>query len=232
MGKIIVIDGLDACGKATQAERVYNRLVGMGYKVFKTDFPDYESLSSGPVRMYLSGELGDNPLDISPYTRSLFFAVDRAVQWITKIKQRYNDGYIVILDRYISANVIYQGTSFDTDEDKKEFFKWVYNFETQYGGLVKDDITICLTLPVEVSQKLMHDRYKGDDSKKDILEKNLTILNKSREVLELACNYLPTIGYNWKKLDCSGSSGWIQPMDVITDELMKMVEPILKSEAS
>jgi len=229
MGKIIVIDGLDGCGKATQADILYNKLKSMGKKVIKADFPNYESLSSGPVRMYLSGDISNNPNDINPYLASMFYAVDRGITYLKQLKEYYDAGYIIIADRYISANVIYQGSKFDSKDEAKEYFKWEYELETTKCGIPMEDITLALTLPIEVSQKLMSKRYNGDESKKDIHESNMELLHKSFNNLILACDYLPTIGINWFHIDCSDGQGWIKSLEEISDIVFEKIKPILES---
>lgn len=225
--KIIVIDGLDGCGKQTQVKRIKEKLETKGYKVYTTSFPNYESLSSGPVRMYLNSELGDTPDSVNPYLASTFYAVDRAITFIKEVKEYYNNGYIILLDRYISANVIYQGSKFKDTNEMVEYFKWNYDLETNKLGLPVEDITIALTLPIETSQKLMSQRYGNDDNKKDLHERNRTFLESCSSTLDIACEYLPKIGINWVKLDCSNGLGWIQPIEYITNKLLTMIEPIL-----
>ena len=53
--KVIVIEGLDGSGKATQAEMLFNYLKEQGEKVRRVSFPDYKSESSALVKMYLKG---------------------------------------------------------------------------------------------------------------------------------------------------------------------------------
>lgn len=230
MGKLIVIDGLDGCGKQTQVEIVTTKLTEMGFKVKKIDFPKYESLSSGPVRMYLNGAIGKNPSELNPYMCSLFYAVDRAIQYHADFKQYFDDPNCIILaDRYLSANIIYQTSKLGTTDEKLEFFKWLYDIETSKIGIPVEDITIALTLPIEVSQKLMTQRYKGDEASKDIHEANLEFLKGCSETLNLACDYLPKIGYNWIKVDCSTEDGWIKSREQITDIIMDLIKPIVYS---
>ena len=81
-GKLIVIEGLDGSGKATQAQLVYENLLKQGVNVKKISFPDYSQPSSSLVQMYLKGEFGENPLDVNAYTASSFYAVDRAASFL------------------------------------------------------------------------------------------------------------------------------------------------------
>ncbi len=77
MGKLIVIEGVDGCGKQTQTEKLYQRLLSEGKKVMKISYPRYDNPSSSLVKMYLSGEFGKDASTISPYIASTFYAVDR-----------------------------------------------------------------------------------------------------------------------------------------------------------
>ena len=67
MGRLIVIEGLDGSGKATQTELLYQKLLKKEIKTKKVSFPNYEEDTSALVKMYLSGQLGTCLL----YTSSL-----------------------------------------------------------------------------------------------------------------------------------------------------------------
>lgn len=226
MGKLIVIDGLDGCGKATQSKIIEQDLINKGYKVKRIDFPKYESDSSALVRMYLNGEFGGKPECVNPYTASLFYSVDRAAQFLKEIQSYYDDGYTLIADRYTSANIIYQGTKFDTDDERKNYFKWMYDIEINKMGLPKEDITIVLTLPVEVSQTLMTRRYEGHEEKKDIHEADVEFLKRVKNNASVACEYLSSIGYNWVEVDCSDGNGNIRSIDDINVQLTNILKGI------
>lgn len=227
MGRIIVIDGIDGCGKATQTERIYNLLKEQGKKVKKISFPDYDSKSSGPVKMYLNGEIKQNAEELNPYFCSMLYAVDRGIQWYKEIEKWYNEGYIVLCDRYLSANIIYQGAKAKTLKDKRKLFDWIYKTECDYMGIPEEEITVCLTLPLEVSKKLLEKRYNNDESKKDLHEKDMNFLKKSRDNMLYACDYLPTIGHNWISIDCSDGNGEIKPVEEITKIIMETINPYI-----
>ena len=77
MGKLIVIEGTDSSGKETQTKKLYEKLEEKGLKVKKITFPNYESPACEPVKMYLAGEFGENPLKVNPYPISTMYAIDR-----------------------------------------------------------------------------------------------------------------------------------------------------------
>lgn len=230
MGKLIVIDGLDGSGKATQVGRLYSYLKEQGRNVHKASFPEYSSGSSKAVRMYLNKELGDDLYKLNPYACSSFYAVDRVIQFIMTLGDLYNEpDSIMLCDRYISANVIYQASKLSTQEERKKLFDWLYDTEVNKLGIPHEDITIVLSVPVEVSQKLMDMRYAKDGGKKDLHESNIKFLKDCYDNMQLAVAYLPTQGHNWVEIDCSDGAGWIRTEDEIHSDILKLVMPIIDS---
>jgi len=98
MNKLIVIEGLDGSGKATQAKRLAEELARQGHAVRQVSFPDYDSPSSALVKMYLAGEFGDRPSDVNAYAASTFYAVDRYASFMKQWRWDYARG-VVIADR-------------------------------------------------------------------------------------------------------------------------------------
>lgn len=209
MAKLIVIDGLDGQGKATQTALLKQYLEKINNnKVVQLSFPDYDSDSSAAVKMYLSGKLGNDPETLNPYMCSSFYAIDRAIQFVTKFKQYYDDqNTILISDRYLSANIIHQGAKIKDSDARHKFYEWVYKYETELIGIPKEDITLLLSVPVDISQKLMDHRYSGDTSKKDIHEQNVKYLNDCYFAAHDAYKYLKGKGYNWEMIHCENVKG-------------------------
>jgi len=183
MGKLIVIEGVDASGKATQTKLLYEYLKSSFEKVEKIEFPDYESNSSSLVKMYLSGEFGKNAEDVSPYIASTFFAADRYASYKTKWEKLYNDDYVIIADRYVTANMIHQASKFDNNEEKEEFLSWLTDFEYNLYKLPQPTLKIFLNVPPEVSFELMRERLNKftEKAEKDIHESNKEYLEKTYE---------------------------------------------------
>ena len=107
-GKLIVIEGLDGSGKATQTALLCEALEKMGKKIRRITFPDYKEPSSALIKMYLGGEFGDDPGAVNAYAASSFYAVDRFASFIKFWKDFYLAGGLVIADRYATSNAIYQ----------------------------------------------------------------------------------------------------------------------------
>ena len=107
MKKMIVIEGLDGSGKATQAKLLAKALREQGIRVREVSFPDYDSPSSAPVKMYLNGEFGAKPGDVNAYAASTFFAVDRFASYKRDWQADYAGG-VIIADRYTTSNAVHQ----------------------------------------------------------------------------------------------------------------------------
>lgn len=93
--KIIVIEGLDGSGKATQTKILCEKFSALGKKVTKLEFPNYESPAAAPVKMYLDGEFGDKPDDVNAYAASAFYAVDRVASYLQFWKKECDNGGVI-----------------------------------------------------------------------------------------------------------------------------------------
>ncbi len=195
-GKIIVIEGLDGSGKATQAKLLLQRL-SKEYTVRKLTFPDYESDGSALVKMYLNGEFGDDPACVNPYAAASFYAVDRVASFLKDWKRDYESGTVFVLDRYSTSNMIYM-TSKVKKENREEFISWLNEYEFDKLGLPRPSGVIYLDMPPEVSQRLMSSRYDNDESKKDLHEKNVDFLKSCRETALFAADKL-----DWNVITCA-----------------------------
>ncbi|MCQ2483789.1 MAG: deoxynucleoside kinase [Clostridia bacterium] len=194
-GKLIVIEGLDGSGKSTQIEFLKNKL--SGNNIHQIKLPDYDSPSCTLVKMYLGGEFGKNPDDVNAYAASAFYAVDRFANYKMKWKDFYDNGDIIISDRYTTSNAYHQATKIPK-ENRNAFFNWLEDFEYNLIAIPKPDIVIYLDMPVEISQKMMSERYEGDENKKDIHESNVDYLLKCRDAALDAADEM-----GWKVVKCN-----------------------------
>lgn len=180
MGKLIIIEGLDGCGKSTQTALLEKYFEDNSVKFKKIKLPDYDSKSSTLVKMYLGGEFGKNADDVNAYAAGAFYAVDRFASYKLDWGKDYENGALILADRYATSNSIYQMEKID--EDKwDEYLDWSVDFEYNKIGIPRPDLVIFLDMPVDVSQKLMTSRYNGDEGKKDVHEANVDFLNNCRK---------------------------------------------------
>ena len=182
-GKLIVVEGLDGSGKATQAKLIYDQLQKEGISSKKITFPDYNEPSSSLVKMYLNSEFGDDPNDVNAYAASSFFAVDRYASYKKFWEKDYNSGKIIISDRYVTSNFLYQLPKVKK-EDWNQFIEWSCDYEYNKLGLPKPDMIIYLDIPIDVSQSLMSKRYHGHEEKKDLHESNMKYLNLCKDAAD------------------------------------------------
>ena len=200
MGKLIVIEGLDGSGKSTQLELLKDRLKAEGIPSKAISFPDYESDSSALVKMYLAGKFGDKPSDVNPYAASLFYCVDRYASFKSKWEKDYSSDKIIVAGRYTTSNAIHQACKLESSE-WKPFLDWLYDIEYNKVGIPAPDLVIFLDMPVEVSQKLLSNRYHGDEGSKDIHEKDVEYLNACRKAAKFVADYS---GYKTVNCACGG----------------------------
>ncbi len=218
--KIIVIEGLDGSGKATQTKLLAEKLTKKGYPVRQLSFPDYDSPGSAPVRMYLNGEFGSQPGDVNAYAASAFYAVDRAASFLKDWKRDYQRGALLLSDRYCTSNIIYQMAKVSADE-RDSFIRWQADFEYDKLGLPRPDAVIYLDVLPEVSQRLMERRYLGDNSKKDLHESNLRYLLSCRESAVYAAERC-----GWHTVNCC-ENGEIRAIEEISADIERIIKPVL-----
>lgn len=215
-GKLIVIEGLDGSGKATQAKLLCQALEQQGCQVKKVSFPDYESNSSALIKMYLAGEFGTDPKAVNAYAASTFYAVDRYASFKKNWEDFYNEGGIVVADRYTTSNAVHQCSKLPEGQ-WDSYLQWLFDFEYRLVGIPTPDTVIYLRVDPEVSQKLMTGRYQGDESKKDIHEKDLSYLDRSRRAAEYCAQKL-----GWKTVSCV-SDGAMRTIEDIHTEVLENI---------
>ena len=134
-GKLFVIEGVDGSGKATQTDLLYQALQNEGKTVRKISFPNYDSPSSSLIKMYLNGEFGTDPQAVNAYATSVFFAVDRFASFRTDWHSFYEDGGIIIADRYVTSNLVHQAGKIENTAEKERYIQWLSHLEYDIFGL-------------------------------------------------------------------------------------------------
>lgn len=197
MGKLIVIEGLDGSGKSTQLELLFKNLKKEKIDCKTVSFPDYDNPSSTLVKMYLNGEFGKTPGEVNAYAASVFYAVDRYASFKANWGEYYIGGGTIVSGRYTTSNAVHQASKLP--EDKwEDFLSWLYDFEYNKIAIPKPDKVIFLDMPIDVSQKLLSMRYKGDESKKDIHESDIEYLERCRKAALFTAKYS-----GWEIIHCA-----------------------------
>ena len=214
MGKVVVIEGVsDGVGKSTQVKELYNKLIKSGKEVVYHHFPSYGSIGASLLEEYLKGNLG-NREDIGPYAISSFFAMDRFYIYHNKLKKDLENGKIVLLDRYTTSNLIYQGSFF---EDKEEFLDYITDYEYNKLGLKKPDLVIFLKLDKSIAKELRKNR-DNEGVEGDINEEDSSFLDKVYDNSLYVADK-----YNFKIIECS-KDGVLRSIDDISREVYDIVD--------
>ena len=223
MGRLLVIEGVDGSGKATQSARLAERLRQEGTAPITLTFPDYDSDSSVIVKKYLAGDFGKNASDVTPKVASTFFAMDRFVSFKTKWQKSYEEGRVIIADRYTTSNMIHQASKLDTLAQKDEFLNWLEDFEYNLYSLPRPDLTIFLDVPEDVGALLCRNRANKitGDAALDIHESDREYIKKSYENAKFIAKK-----YGWKIIDCV-KNGEMRSIEDIHEEIFSYVKELL-----
>ena len=221
MGKLIVIEGTDGSGKSTQFQRLTQRLCDEGRTFKKLVFPRYSEPSSALIRMYLGGEFGTNPSDVNSYAASAFYAVDRFASYRQEWGKWYENGGLVLSDRYTTSNAVHQASK-EPAERRSEFLRWLYEFEYDRLGLPCPDLIIYLDVPTDFTEKLMRRREADTNTTADIHEQDLGYLATCRRTGRAAAEY-----YGWTVIQCV-KDGRMRSIEDIHQEIYRYVAAIVE----
>ncbi len=222
-GKLFVIEGLDGSGKATQAKALAAALQQQGRAVREITFPNYDSPSSTLAKMYLRGDFGSRPEDVNAFAASSFYAVDRYASYKMDWGSFYENGGILVADRYTTSNAVHQCAKLPRAQ-WDDFVGWLFHYEYDLLGLPAPDAVVYLSLAPEISQKLMTGRYHGDESQKDILEKDLAYAKASRCAAAYCAAHL-----GWQTVECA-ANGALRSVDEIHSEVFAVIESRMERE--
>ena len=222
-GKLIVIDGIDGSGKATQAALLEKRLKKEGVKVKKIDFPRYEENFFGElIGDYLTGAFGDF-IRVDPRIASVLYAADR-FESNEKIRDWLSAGCVVLADRYVSANQIHQGGKISSPSERKKFLKWLDVMEYDVFKIPRPDLVIYLDVPYEVSREWLKKKVARRSKKylkgrRDVAEDNLIHLRDSRAT----ALSLERASRNWWKISCCTGMTCMLP-EKVHEHVFKIVK--------
>lgn len=221
MGKLIVIEGTDGSGKSTQFKLLTSRLEAENYQFQKLVFPQYAEPSSALIRMYLGGEFGSHPSDVNAYAASAFYAVDRYASYKKVWGQWYEQGGLVVSDRYTTSNAVHQASK-EEGENQKKFLQWLYDFEYTHLGLPCPDLIVYLDVPTDFTEAMMRRREADTNTHADIHEQDMNYLATCRRTGRAAANY-----YGWKVIQCV-KDGRMRSVEDIHEEIYRLVAECLE----
>ena len=207
-GKLIVFEGTDGSGKATQARLLCQRLEREGIPYQEIDFPRYGKPSAAMVQEYLDGNLGKKPGDVNAYAASLFFSMDRYASYKQDWGGFYESGGLVVANRYTTSNAVHQASKLLKSE-RKAYLDWLFDLEYRLLGLPKPNLVIYLDMPTEITEQMMRRREQTTGTHADIHEQDETYLKNCRanakEIVK-ACG--------WSVVDCAEDEKPRTPEDI------------------
>ncbi len=220
-GHIIILEGLDGCGKSTQLELLRTCFPACRFLTF----PNYSSPSGEIITEYLGGRITDpDPLH-SACSASTFYAADRYISYRKDWIVDYAAGRSIISARYTTSNAIYQMTKLPPAA-WEDYCRWLYDLEYVRLGIPAPDVVLFLDVPVEVSQSLLDARYAGSTQHKDIHEADPDYLRRCREAALYAASHDPHA--RWEMIQCC-RDGAMRPPEEIHAELAAQIRSVLAS---
>lgn len=221
MGKLIVIEGTDGSGKSTQFRLLTDRLESEQVKFQKLVFPQYSEPSSALIRMYLGGEFGKSPSDVNAYAASAFYSVDRYASYRKVWGKWYEEGGLVVSDRYTTSNAVHQASK-EPEDKREDFLNWLYDFEYDKLGLPRPDLVIYLDVPTDFTEKMLRHRESETNTHADIHEQDMQYLATCRRMGRAAAEH-----YGWTVIRCVRDEA-MRSMEDIHEEIYRHVAACLE----
>ena len=193
-GKLIVLEGIDGSGKSAQYRRLCERMERDKIAYNHIVFPRYDKDSSALIRMYLGGQFGSRPDDVNAYTASTFYAVDRFASYREDWGGIYENGGIILSDRYTTSNAVHQGSKL-SDSELPAFFDWLADLEYVKMGLPVPDLVIYLEVDIETSLRRMRRRERKYNTQADIHEQDTAYLERCLHTADKAAEH-----YGWRRI--------------------------------
>ncbi len=226
-GKFIVIDGTDGSGKATQVDLLLKRLEKDGHKVKTVDFPEYYKNFFGDFIGHCLTEQYYNFINVHPKIASVLYAADR-FESKEQIEKWLDNGYVVLANRYVSSNQIHQGGKISNNKKREAYLEWLDTMEYKVFKIPRPDVVLYLSVPLDVSIKMMKERNKKSvrnyaGKKKDVHEVDINFQKNSRK----SALWLSTKLKNFIKIDCAPKKE-ILSREIVHDLVYKEVKKVVK----
>ncbi len=223
-GTLIVLDGGDGAGKATQASLLVSRLRSEGYSVETLDFPQYTQNTFGALlRECLDGKRGDF-MATDPRVASTLYAADR-FESKPKLEQWLEEGKVVVLDRYVSSNMLHQGAKIDDPEALGAFLGWLDHMEHSVFGIPRPDVIVYLDVPVGVrvamKARAVAEQKHGAVTE-DLAERDL----EHQKAAEERAQRIVKEKNNWQQV-CCAAEGEIRSREAIHEEVFSVVKSVI-----
>lgn len=207
-GMLIVLEGTDGSGKATQAGLLLRSLEARGVSCREIDFPRYGNPFAEPANLYLHGVLGGAPGDVNACAASAMFAIDRFASYQEDWGAFYEFGGVVVANRYTTSNAVHQASKL-LPEERRDFLDWLFDLEYRRLGLPEPDLVLYLDMPTEAANRLMRRREEKTNTQADIHERDGDYLRRCRE-----CAGEIARAQGWAVVSCAREGAPRSPEDI------------------
>lgn len=228
MAPLIVIEGIDGVGKATQTRMLADTLANIGHAIETFEFPAYkENFFGRMLGDLLSGKRG-NFVHANPYLASLPYMLDR-LESAKRVRSALEADFIVLCDRYSGSNQIHQGGKIKDENERAAFLAWLHEAEHQVIGNPMPSMVIYLDAPVDVSLKLLAQKRaaKGQHMR----EGDLDQVERDREYLENShdmARWIAARDSQWYLIDCTDTQGSMRSRASIHTDVLRAVSEVLE----
>lgn len=216
---IIVLEGLDACGKSTQTELLIENLREKGLKVGFIRFPGYEKTVAGKrIAAYLRGEFG-NFAEIDPKIVASIYAADRLEQ-MEEIQKSREKNDLMIFDRGVSSNLIYTPARGKDEKESKELENFVEKLEYEVFGFPRESLVIFLEASAQARKKI----HAAKNRLADLHESDEEYLQKVNKVALERC----AKDFRWVKITVDRDGDLRRREELATEILNLVLEKLQK----
>ena len=155
--------------------------------------------------------------NVDSLAASGLYAVDR--RYNLPILNKYlEEGYTILLDRYVTSNMAHRGGMIDSKEERLKFYKKMELLEYEINELPKPDKTILLYLPYEYACELKKNRKEVADEAEVNKEYLIRGENTYLELVEI---------YNYDVINCVKNDK-IRSIEDINEELYQKVKKLVR----
>ncbi|NMC40679.1 MAG: dTMP kinase [Bacteroidales bacterium] len=221
--RLFVIEGLDGSGKSTQIKLLGNHLEKSGFSYEYLHFPRTDAPWFGElIARFLRGEFGSLN-EVDPYLVAMLYAGDRK-DASELIRKWFDEGRVVLLDRYTYSNIAYQCAKFEDKEKQDELKEWILKLEFEHFGIPRPSVNIFLDMPLAFIQNNLSSERDGEDrkylnGKADIHESSIKFQQRVRDM------YLRVAGSDpyLEVINCSDTDGNILNPDRVFELILDLL---------
>lgn len=226
MGIFVTLEGGDGSGKATQSKLLVDRLqkVFGDHNVLHISFPQHGEPSSYYADQFLNGAYGTIS-DVHPDLASLPYALDRYAA-SHKIREHLaHPQSVVVSDRYVGSNLAHNGSKFQDNKERREYYERQMQTEYDILGIPVPDINIILLVSTEKAQSNVDKKaVRGYTSRtRDIHEEDATHLDRTKIAYHELVVLYPD---RFTSIDCMDANGNMRSIKDIHNEIVTIFEKL------